>query len=82
MLSSRRFRYFIIFQNLCVVLFLARYSVRDFTWPFCSGQVFSFSKGPYNGRGLRDYSRDPGFDQNTVRESRNFKEIRMFCRNL
>ena len=31
MLSSRRFRYFIICHNLCVVLFLARYSIRHFT---------------------------------------------------
>ena len=28
MLSSRRLRYFIICHNLCVVLFLARYSIQ------------------------------------------------------
>ena len=34
-LSSRRFRNFIICRNLCVVLFLALYSIRHFTWPVC-----------------------------------------------
>ena len=38
-MSSRRLRNLIICHNLCVVLFLVRYSIRRFTYPRSSGMV-------------------------------------------